>query len=217
MRTHWHSGRRSWSPRWGGTRRRRIAGGEGEGLSLEPRLSFVTLGVDDLERSLAFYRDGLGLPTRGIVGREFEYGAAAFFELQGGLVLALWPRSSIARDTGLLRSPASATELALGPHVRSAGGVGAPLPAAEGAGRGRGSPDREAGRPGVLGRLRRVLPGSGRAPLGSGVESQAGARRSAAVTANPRLARARRAPTGPPRPWIDGPGRVFSEGPGGRV
>jgi len=74
----------------------------------------VTLGVDDLERSLAFYRDGLGLPTRGIVGREFEYGAAAFFELQGGLVLALWPRPSIARDTGLLRSPASATELTLG-------------------------------------------------------------------------------------------------------
>jgi catechol 2,3-dioxygenase-like lactoylglutathione lyase family enzyme len=94
----------------------------------------VTLGVDDLERSLAFYRDGLGLPTRGIVGREFEYGAAAFFELQGGLVLALWPRSSIAQDTGLLRSPASATELTLGHNVRSAGEVDALMQRAEAAG-----------------------------------------------------------------------------------
>ncbi len=64
------------------------------------RLSLVTLGVSDPERSLAFYRDGLGLATQGIVGREFEYGAVAFFDLQNGLMLALWPRSSIARDSG---------------------------------------------------------------------------------------------------------------------
>jgi catechol 2,3-dioxygenase-like lactoylglutathione lyase family enzyme len=47
------------------------------------------LGVSDLERSLAFYRDGLGLPTEGIIGQEFEYGAAAFFPLQNGLTLAI--------------------------------------------------------------------------------------------------------------------------------
>ena len=46
---------------------------------MKPRITFVTLGVDDLERSLAFYRDGLGLSTQGIIGQEFEYGAVAFF------------------------------------------------------------------------------------------------------------------------------------------
>src|SRR5205823_2039842 len=65
---------------------------------MKPRISLLTLGVDDLERSLAFYRDGLGLPTEGIIGTEFERGAVAFFELSGGLKLALWERSNIAFD-----------------------------------------------------------------------------------------------------------------------
>ena len=49
---------------------------------LKPRITLLTLGVDDLERAVAFYRDGLGLPTKGIVGTEFEHGAVAFFERQ---------------------------------------------------------------------------------------------------------------------------------------
>jgi catechol 2,3-dioxygenase-like lactoylglutathione lyase family enzyme len=87
---------------------------------VKPRISIVTLGVTDLERSLRFYRDGLGLPTQGIVGKEFEYGAVAFFNLQNGLMLALWPRSSIAHDSGLPeeQSP-SATEFTLGHNVSS--------------------------------------------------------------------------------------------------
>ena len=52
---------------------------------MQPRITVITLGVDDLERSMAFYRDGLGLPTEGIVGREFEHGAVCFFDLQSGL------------------------------------------------------------------------------------------------------------------------------------
>ena len=68
---------------------------------MKPRVSLITLAVDDLQRALAFYRDGLGLQTRGIVGEEFEHGAVVFFELQGGLGLALWPRRSLAHDTGL--------------------------------------------------------------------------------------------------------------------
>ena len=84
---------------------------------MRPRISVLTLGVDDLERSLAFYRDGLGLPTRGIVGTEFEHGAVAFFEMQGGLILALWPRADLAHDSGLPQSPASATELSIGHNV----------------------------------------------------------------------------------------------------
>ena len=79
----------------------------------------LTLGVDDLERSLRFYRDGLGLPTDGIVGQEFEYGAVAFFDLQGGLKLAVWPRASISRDTGLPVQPPSATDLAIGHNVNT--------------------------------------------------------------------------------------------------
>lgn len=57
---------------------------------MKPRISVLTLGVADLEQSLSFYRDGLGLPTKGIVGQEFEHGAVAFFDLSGGLKLALW-------------------------------------------------------------------------------------------------------------------------------
>ena len=84
---------------------------------MKPRITVLTLGVSDLERSLAFYRDGLGLPTKGIVGQEFEYGAVAFFNLENGLVLALWPRSSIARDAGVSLQPPSATEFTIGHNV----------------------------------------------------------------------------------------------------
>lgn len=56
---------------------------------MQPHLTVLTLGVANLERSVAFYRDGLGLPTEGITGQEFEHGAVAFFDLAGGLKLAL--------------------------------------------------------------------------------------------------------------------------------
>lgn len=72
---------------------------------MKPRLTLITLGVDDLERALRFYRDGLGLSTDGIVGQEFENGAVVFIDLQPGLRLALWPRSSIAADADLPVSP----------------------------------------------------------------------------------------------------------------
>jgi uncharacterized protein len=86
---------------------------------VKPRITLITLGVNDLERSLRFYRDGLGLPSEGIVGQEFEYGAVAFFNLQNGLMLALWPRTSIARDTGLSVQPPSPTEFSLAHNVNS--------------------------------------------------------------------------------------------------
>jgi catechol 2,3-dioxygenase-like lactoylglutathione lyase family enzyme len=101
---------------------------------MKPRITILTLGVDDLERSLAFYRDGLGLPTEGIVGQEFEYGAVAFFNLQNGLMLALWPRTSIVRDTGLPAQPPSATEITIGHNVNSKEEVDAVLEQARRAG-----------------------------------------------------------------------------------
>jgi uncharacterized protein len=39
---------------------------------MKPRIKVLTLAVSDLERALAFYRNGLGLPTKGIIGQEFE-------------------------------------------------------------------------------------------------------------------------------------------------
>jgi catechol 2,3-dioxygenase-like lactoylglutathione lyase family enzyme len=86
---------------------------------MKPRITLITLGVDDLERSVAFYRDGLGLKTEGIVGAQFEHGAVAFFELDAGLRLALWPRKSLAHDSGLPVGPRSATEFSLAHNVGS--------------------------------------------------------------------------------------------------
>ncbi len=101
---------------------------------MEPRITMITIGVDDLERSLRFYRDGLGLETEGIIGKEFEYGAVAFFDLQAGLKLAVWPRKSIARDTGIPLYASSPTELTLGHNVSSKEEVDAVMEQAKKAG-----------------------------------------------------------------------------------
>ena len=84
---------------------------------MKPRITVLTLAVADLERSVAFYRDGLGLATEGIIGKEFENGAVAFFELQHGLRLALWPKKSISIDTGLEIRPSSSLEFTIGHNV----------------------------------------------------------------------------------------------------
>jgi catechol 2,3-dioxygenase-like lactoylglutathione lyase family enzyme len=86
---------------------------------MKPRITLITLGVDDLERAVRFYRDGLGLKTDGIIGQEFEHGAVAFFDLQAGLKLALWPRKSISHDTGLPISAPCVTEMMLAHNVSS--------------------------------------------------------------------------------------------------
>ncbi len=75
---------------------------------MKPRISVLTLGIADLERSLAFYRDGLGLQTPGIVGREFEHGAVAFFDLSNGVKLAIWNQADLAHDSGLTKAPPAA-------------------------------------------------------------------------------------------------------------
>lgn len=86
---------------------------------MKSKITVITLGVDDLEKSLHFYRDGLGFSTEGIVGKEFEFGAVVFIDLQAGLRLALWPRKSIAHDTGLALSSPCPTEITLGHNVSS--------------------------------------------------------------------------------------------------
>jgi hypothetical protein len=101
---------------------------------MQARITLITIGVDDLERSLRFYRDGLGLATDGIVGKEFEHGAVAFFDLQAGLKLGLWPRKSISHDTGLPLGNASSTEFTLGHNVASKAAVDAVMEQARSAG-----------------------------------------------------------------------------------
>ncbi len=107
---------------------------------MKARITVITIGVDDLERSLRFYRDGLGLKTEGIIGKEFEYGAVAFFDLQAGVKLAIWPRKSISLDTGLPPGSAGPTELTLGHNVSSKAEVDAVMEQAKNCGR----RDREA-------------------------------------------------------------------------
>lgn len=101
---------------------------------MKPRISMITITVDDLERSLRFYRDGLGLPTAGIVGTEFEHGAVAFFDLQAGLKLAIWPRQSLAHDSGLPKSLPDSIGVSLGHNVSSRAEVDAVMSQAKNAG-----------------------------------------------------------------------------------
>jgi len=101
---------------------------------MKPFIKVITLGVDDLERSLAFYRDGLGLETEGIVGTEFEHGAVVFFHLKGGLILSLWPKTSLAAEARVPTGPPSAVEFTLGHNVGSREEVDAVMSQAERAG-----------------------------------------------------------------------------------
>ncbi len=86
---------------------------------MKARISVLTIGVDNLEESLKFYRQGLGLQTEGIVGKEFEHGAVVFFDLRGGLKLALYPRKEIAWDAKIPLGSQSATEFTIGHLVNS--------------------------------------------------------------------------------------------------
>lgn len=101
---------------------------------MKPRITIITLGVDDLEKSLRFYRDGLGLSTDGIIGQEFEHGSVVFFDLEKGSRLALWPRKSLSHDSGLPVTPRSATEFTLAHNVSSKAEVDKVMGEAEKAG-----------------------------------------------------------------------------------
>ncbi len=107
---------------------------------MQPRLNVITLAVKDLQKSLAFYRDGLGLPTKGLIGTEFKgsetepAGAVAFFELQGGLIFALYPRKDLAKDSKLPDTPASSVEFSLGYLVENKKAVDDLIQKAEAAG-----------------------------------------------------------------------------------
>jgi hypothetical protein len=100
---------------------------------MNPCISVITLGVDDLKRSLAFYQDGLGWETDGIIGEEFEHGAVVFFKLPSGIRLALWPRKSISAEMGVDVAK-SANEVLLSHNVSSRSEADAVMSEAKSAG-----------------------------------------------------------------------------------
>ena len=101
---------------------------------MRPRIKVITLAVSDLEASLAFYRDGMGLPTPGIIGTEFEDGAVVFFNMNDDLILALYPRAALAKDARVSAGPPSPAEFAIGHIVKSKREVDALIEQAEKAG-----------------------------------------------------------------------------------
>jgi catechol 2,3-dioxygenase-like lactoylglutathione lyase family enzyme len=107
---------------------------------MRPSILVVTLAVADLERALAFYRDGLGLATSGIIATELHdevsgaAGAIAIFKLDGGLILSLYPRTDLAKDAGIAVDATSRTEFSLGHTVASREEVDAVLARARAAG-----------------------------------------------------------------------------------
>jgi len=104
------------------------------GVAMNPRIKVITLGVDDLEKSLVFYRDGLWLPTQGIIGTEFEDGAVVFFNMNDDLILALYPRVALAKDANVSVGPSGPAEFLLGHIVSSKQEVDAIMRRAERAG-----------------------------------------------------------------------------------
>lgn len=92
---------------------------------MKPRIKVLTLAVNDLERSIAFYRDGLGLPTKGIIGEEFENGAVVFFELNDDLILALWPAVSMAKEAKITVTGNRLGAVSIGHIVKSKADVDA--------------------------------------------------------------------------------------------
>src|SRR5215216_5473451 len=101
---------------------------------MRPRIKVITMAVSDLEESLAFYRDGMGLPTQGIIGTEFEDGVVVFFNMNDDLILALYPKAALAKDAKVSVTPPSPAEFTIGHIVRSKHEVDAVMEQAEQAG-----------------------------------------------------------------------------------
>src|SRR4249920_1590307 len=88
-------------------------------MNLESRFTILTLGVGDLEKSFKFYHEGMGLASKGIIGKEFEHGEVAFFDLKNGMTLALYSRDNLAWDSQLKKGSPSSTEFSIGYNTRT--------------------------------------------------------------------------------------------------
>src|SRR5262249_58591952 len=106
---------------------------------MKPRIDVITLAVADFDRALAFYR-ALGLGSSGVTATEHRgddrhpAGAIVMFHLAGGQILALYPRSELAKDAGISPGPARSGEFSLGHIVPTRKEVDALLGKAKAAG-----------------------------------------------------------------------------------
>jgi catechol 2,3-dioxygenase-like lactoylglutathione lyase family enzyme len=103
-------------------------------IVMEPRFTVLTLGVDDIEKAYRFYRDGLGFPSKGIVGKEFEHGEVAFFDLKNGMILAIYSRKDLAWDAKVPFAPPASTEFSIGYNAKNSAEVDSVMELAERAG-----------------------------------------------------------------------------------
>ena len=101
---------------------------------MKQRINILTLGVNDIEKSMKFYQDGFGWQTQGIVGNEFENGAVVFFNLDNGMIISLYERKNLAWDSGIEQQPESATEFSIGHLVNTDKEVNSIMAQAEKAG-----------------------------------------------------------------------------------
>jgi catechol 2,3-dioxygenase-like lactoylglutathione lyase family enzyme len=108
--------------------------------TLKPRVHVITLAIADLDRALAFYRDGLGFQTEGLIGAEFKgdettpAGTTAVFHLDGGLMLSIYPRSELAKDASIPLIAGKPGEFSIGHVVASRVEVDEVIARAKGAG-----------------------------------------------------------------------------------
>jgi len=86
---------------------------------MKQRINILTLGVNDLKKSMGFYQNGLGWKTNGIIGKEFKNGEVVLFDLDNGMKLSLYERKNLAWDSKLKLQPESATEFSIGYFVNS--------------------------------------------------------------------------------------------------
>jgi uncharacterized protein len=107
---------------------------------MKPRIHVITIAVDDLERAVAFYQLGLGFHTDGVIGTEWPgddtnaAGATAVFSVDGGLMLAVYPRTELAKDAGVAVGARQSGEFSIGHAVTSRADVDAVLAEAQAAG-----------------------------------------------------------------------------------
>jgi uncharacterized protein len=88
-------------------------------IKMESRFTTLTLGVDNVEKSFKFYHEGLGLSSKGIIGKEFEHGEIAFFDLKNGMILALYSRDNLTWDSQMKKGKSSSTEFSIGYNTRN--------------------------------------------------------------------------------------------------
>ena len=94
---------------------------------MKPRLSLITLGVTDLDRSTAFYNEGLGWEI------AWQADDVRFFRL-ATVVLGLYPRDLLAKDANVPAEGSGFGGITLAHNVEDEGMVDTVLEEAKAAG-----------------------------------------------------------------------------------